>query len=243
MIGKNIIRFQEIDSTNTYIKSTYKKLTSGTIVQALHQTNGYGRIDRVWHDEQGKNLMFSFYLKVPVNEEITMLTQMAASSVFKTLQHFGIVSKIKWPNDVLVNDKKICGILLESIIQKETAHIIIGIGLNVNNTKFQEEISSIATSMQLASNQIYELDNVLEILINNLNIDFNSYLDKTHSYIETCKKNSYLIGKEVILFETKEIATVVDINKQGQLVININGEQKTFVGSEVVLPNLYQTKE
>lgn len=243
MIGKNIIKFNEIDSTNTYVKSHYKDLKNGTIIQALHQSNGYGRINRIWHDEIGKNLMFSIYLEIPVSENITMLTQMAASSVFKTLEDFNISSTIKWPNDVLVDQKKICGILLESIIEKDKAHVIIGIGLNVNNKFFQSEITNIATSMFLHTGITYTLDNVLKKLIKHINDDYKTYLDDSHKYINICKKNSFLIGKEVTLFETQERATVLDINSKGNLVVKINNQVQTFVGSEVTLSDLYQTKE
>lgn len=243
MIGKKIIRFNEIDSTNTYVKSHYKDLEKGTIIQALHQSNGYGRISRVWHDETGKNLMFSIYLEVPTSENITMLTQMAASSVYKTLKDYSIDSSIKWPNDVLVNQKKICGILLESIIESNKAHVVIGIGLNVNNTLFHSEIEDIATSMSLSTGTAYDINDVLDTLIKHLNSDFKTYINDTHSYIETCRGNSFLIGKEVILFETKEVAKVLDINNKGQLVIEINNKVHTFLGSEVTLSNVYKNKE
>ncbi len=239
MIGKKIIKFDEINSTNTYVKSHYKTLESGTIVQAYHQTNGYGRINRVWHDETGKNLMFSVYLEVPVSEDITMLTQMAASSVYKTLKDYQIESKIKWPNDVLVDGKKICGILLESVIEENRAHIIIGIGLNINNDLFHKEIESIATSMSKCTGLTYDIENVLHILISHLNYDFNNYLNQTHKYISICRKKSFLIGKEVTLFETKEKAIVMDIDQNGKLIVKINDEIKTFIGSEVTLSNLY----
>lgn len=242
MIGKKHLQFHEIDSTNTYIKQNYKNMESGTIVQANHQTKGYGRMNRIWHDEIGKNLMFSLYLKVPLNEDITMLTQMAASSVYKTLKDNGINAYIKWPNDVLIGSKKVCGILLESIIDKEEAHIIIGIGLNVNNKLFQKEINTTATSMHLETGITFTKENVLITLITHLNNDFISYINHSHEYIDLVRENSYLIGKEVEL-QDQQKAHVVDIDSKGRLVVKIDNKLKTFIGSEVSLTNVYQNKE
>ena len=107
----HLLHFKEIDSTNSYLKNTYRLLDNFTFVSTDYQSKGKGREDRVWQSESGENLMFSFLIK---NEELikksTILSILTAVEVAKEIEKYGTNQpSIKWPNDVLVNDKKVCG--------------------------------------------------------------------------------------------------------------------------------------
>ena len=109
------LHFDEIDSTNNYLKNSYQLLDNFTFVSADYQSKGKGRNDRVWESIKGSNLMFSILIKDPKLIEVsTILSLVTAVEISRLLESYSINNvSIKWPNDVLVNDKKICGILLE----------------------------------------------------------------------------------------------------------------------------------
>jgi BirA family biotin operon repressor/biotin-[acetyl-CoA-carboxylase] ligase len=244
MIGKKIIWFDKINSTNLYIKNHHKNLESGTIIAAKHQTAGYGRLQRNWEDSANNNLTFSLLLKLPLSERISLLTQVTAASVYKTLKELNIDVSIKWPNDIIVDNKKICGILLETILEKKSVSVTIGIGLNVNALHFTKELSNKATSMALETGSKYILEDILDLLIENLNIYIKDYLEGKDDFLKICRKNSYLIGKNVYLNKNDINSVLVkDIDNLGRLVVLDNNKEEKYTGSEVSLKNIYGNKE
>ena len=135
-----IIKLDAIDSTNTYLRqlSSEEKLDDFTVVTAASQTAGKGQMGTKWASEKGKNLTFSVFKKVSCleNDEQFYISMATSLAIYNALKGFQIPKlAIKWPNDILSENQKICGILIENVIQnsKMTA-AIIGIGLNVNQT-------------------------------------------------------------------------------------------------------------
>ncbi|OYX22853.1 MAG: biotin--[acetyl-CoA-carboxylase] ligase [Flavobacteriales bacterium 32-35-8] len=166
------IKLNAIDSTNSYMRrlSNEENLEDYTIVTAEYQTQGRGQMGTIWSSENSKNLMFSvfkdtskFHVEYPFL--ISMVTSMA---ILKTLQSFSISKlTIKWPNDILSEDKKICGILIENVIkQNSLSNTIIGVGLNVNQTEFNNLPK--ASSLKLITGSVFDLDEVLFETIKNL---------------------------------------------------------------------------
>ncbi|MBC8753602.1 biotin--[acetyl-CoA-carboxylase] ligase [Kordia sp. YSTF-M3] len=159
------IKLDAIDSTNTYLRqlSTQENVDDFTIVIAASQTAGKGQMGTKWEAEKGKNLTFSVFKKISCLETdegfyISMATSLA---IYNALKHFHIPKlAIKWPNDILSENQKICGILIENVIQnsKMTA-AIIGIGLNVNQTNF--EVGLNASSLKKIIGTHFDLDEVL----------------------------------------------------------------------------------
>ena len=133
------IHFKTINSTNTYLKENYKDLPNFTCVSSAHQSQGHGRYNRSWESNNNENLMFSILIKnKKLIEKFSSISLAIATCILKMLTSYKIKNiSIKWPNDVYVNDKKICGILLEGIANE---CLIIGVGLNVNQTNFSKEI-------------------------------------------------------------------------------------------------------
>lgn len=167
-----IIKLNAIDSTNSYMRrlSSEENLEDYTIVTAKHQTQGRGQMGTVWSSENSKNLMFSVFkdtskFQVEYPFLISMVTSLA---ILKTLQSFSITKlSIKWPNDILSEDKKICGILIENVIkQNSLSNTIIGIGLNVNQTEFNNLPK--ASSLKLITGNVFDLEEVLFETIKNL---------------------------------------------------------------------------
>lgn len=134
---ENLLTFAELDSTNTYLKNNYAQLAEKTVVVADVQTAGRGRFDRVWVSQAG-GLYFSVLLKPLQTKFIANLTQLMALSVCMAAEEVGLKPNLKWPNDVQVNGKKLCGILSEAVAQQgRVVCVIVGCGINVE----QKELS------------------------------------------------------------------------------------------------------
>lgn len=163
-----IIILDEIDSTNEYLKREYQKLPVHTCVLAKKQIAGKGRRGHFWQSQENQNMTVSFLDKDIQNiEDAWKYTIIAAKSVMELLKKNNIYSTVKWPNDIYVNDQKICGILVETILDLDLKGIVVGIGLNVNYakpyicmkdvTKIQYEISELLLQLILYFNQNIEL--------------------------------------------------------------------------------------
>lgn len=152
-LGKSLLFFDEIDSTNTELKRRYDKdsdIPHGMLAITDNQVQGRGRRGRGWQTPKGVNVAMSFLLKPSFPpEKASMLTILMAMAVAKGIQDIaGAECKIKWPNDVLINKRKICGILTEMSSEPDYIHyVIVGTGINVNTEGFPEEIKDIAGSI------------------------------------------------------------------------------------------------
>lgn len=153
-----IIWLDETKSTNEWIRSHIDSLDNLSVVSALSQTQGRGQGDHMWHSEPGKNLTFSILIKepdIPASGQAE-ISRWAAESVIRLIEGRGIEAWIKPPNDIWVGEKKICGILIEhSLRANRINNSIIGIGLNVNQTVFPEDLPN-PTSMVLEMKGINE---------------------------------------------------------------------------------------
>jgi BirA family biotin operon repressor/biotin-[acetyl-CoA-carboxylase] ligase len=163
--GLNCIELQSIDSTNNYAASLLKQtnVPEGTVILAHEQTRGRGQRNAVWHSEPHKNLTFSVIYKpvfLSLSEQF-ILSKLTAISLLKLLTAYTNQVKIKWPNDILVNNKKIAGVLIDNIVSGSTInYTIIGVGINVNQSLFNAGLN--ATSLFLENNVLYDIKVVLE---------------------------------------------------------------------------------
>ncbi|MFG6685558.1 biotin--[acetyl-CoA-carboxylase] ligase [Mariniflexile sp. HNIBRBA6329] len=173
----HIIKLNAIDSTNSYLKAhcLNELVADYTAVITKNQTNGRGQMGTVWESQSSKNLTFSVYKDVSsFNVEYPFYISMVVSlALLKTLQFFSISKlSVKWPNDILSENKKICGILIENVVkQSKFSSSIIGIGLNVNQVEFDNLPK--ASSLKLITGRVYDLDEVSSIIIKNLKHYFN----------------------------------------------------------------------
>lgn len=154
-VGGTIIYYQVTDSTNTQAKYLAEEGAShGTLVVAGRQEAGRGRRGRFWESPEKDGIFMTVILRPEFEpKKASMLTLVAAMAVAKAIQKMlDLPAKIKWPNDIVLNGKKICGILTEMNTEIETInYVVIGIGINVSNQKFENEAASIATSLAMES--------------------------------------------------------------------------------------------
>lgn len=212
------LHFKEIDSTNTYLKENHLSLDNFTFVSADYQNQGKGRNDRQWLSNKGENLMFSFLIKEKSLIDIApLLSLLTACEVAKLLEQKKIKNvSIKWPNDVLVNDQKICGILLEGQLPN---YVVVGVGLNVNQKEFPSNLRREATSI---SNELGKEVSILELketLFLNITQSFNN-VDK-EQYLFYLNKHNYLLDKKVcvIINQQNIMGKVVGIDSDFNLQI------------------------
>ena len=224
IIGRKIIHFESIDSTNDYAKGIAREEEEGTVIISEEQTRGKGRTGRVWHSVKGDGIWMSIILKPSIFPyEAPFITQIVAASIATALQSLGVAAKIKWPNDIIINNKKVCGILTEMTGEIEKLeYIIVGIGINVNTVEFSPEIKNVATSIKKEGYDVSRADIVRSVLFEfeKLYLDFVNNKNKSET-INICKRESLLIGKEVYVLrgEEKEKVRVIDINENGNLVV------------------------
>lgn len=249
-VGRNIIHFDELDSTNTYAKIIANKLDGeGHIVITEKQLNGRGRLGRQWVSQNNKGIWMSIILKPMINiAEISKITQVAAAAINLGLSSHGIKTEIKWPNDIIINNKKICGILVEMNSENNISntvggskinYVIVGIGINVNNDidDFPEELREIATSIKVEVNKEFIRSVLVAEILNNfekLYIGLNN--NDFSKSLEICRKNSYVIGKEINLIKNQEMkeATALNINDEGELIVMYkNGKVDNIISGEI----------
>ena len=169
-IGKNIKYFETIDSTQTEAKRNIDKYENGTIIIADIQTAGKGTHGRIWHTKSN-NIAMTIILKPNMKlDKLDGFTTSIAENIKKAIKDlYNINLDIKLPNDLLLNNKKICGILTESTtIKDEVKEIFIGIGFNVNEKKIHEDISNIATSLYNETKKEYNVEEIICKIIENI---------------------------------------------------------------------------
>ncbi|MCK4252043.1 biotin--[acetyl-CoA-carboxylase] ligase [candidate division WOR-3 bacterium] len=214
IIGKKLYYFDSIDSTNLYARSLINKAPEGTVVLADQQTEGKGRFGKKWYSPEG-GIWMSTILK-PGNVSLISIT--AGVAVCETFHINGIILGLKWPNDILLNGKKVAGILTEIIDDT----IILGIGINLNITKFPDELDGIASSIFLETKKHLDKKMICNLLYKQLD-EFYSMLKNNMTFEILTKWRHYavLLGKEVIveMGDEKLSGRVLDINNNGALVI------------------------
>ena len=237
----SILTFDTLDSTNSYLKRNGKYLDHFTVVQANHQEQGKGRLGRSWKD-QGNSLLFSILLKDKIEpERVPLLSLLAGASVVLTLEHYGLTPLVKWPNDTLVSEKKISGILTEAVSEGENIFYIVGIGINLNQKEFEGELSQKATSLFLLTKKEYDKEEVLTVLLSYFTPLYQDYIQGGKKFLTVVKSHSYLDQKEVSLdYYGEHIhGTVIDITDKGTLLLDVSGKQIEVSSGEVTLNQMY----
>lgn len=212
----NIISFEKLDSTNKYAKQNIENLVDKTIISADVQTNGYGRFERRWVDLGTENIYMTFVLKPsdtlsPVHSNLTQylsvclckqLEEIIAHSMIPltpTLSPCGrgriIHPEIKWPNDVLLNGKKVCGILAETVIKGgKLKGIVLGIGVNLNaSEKNLNEIDRPATSLNIELGRTVNKQEFMQKLVKNFFKNYDEFLEKGFEFIKDDYENFSLL--------------------------------------------------
>jgi len=229
-----LIKLNAIDSTNTFLKqlATSEVVENFTVVSAEHQTNGKGQRGSEWLIESGKNLTFSvLYTKIP-NLQINLFTLnvIVALSVVEGLQNVSSKEfKIKWPNDILAENKKIAGILIENSIKSQTeVQSIIGIGINVNQENFENLPQ--ASSLCLLEQQFFDKDLLLKNVVNQLENNLEQLNQLSEAYFWE-KYHNYLFKKNIVsTFEDSNgnrfVGKIIKVTSEGKLKVQLENDSE-----------------
>ncbi len=244
-LGREILTFGRVGSTNDIaIALARGGADEGTVVIAEEQTRGRGRLRRRWHSPPGSGLWFSVILKPPLAaSDSTKVSLSGALGVARALQEcYGVRARLKWPNDVVVGTRKICGILTEcEFIEDRVSFVVMGIGLNVlsRQADFAEEIRGIATSLKIEAG----LD---EIARSRVLADVLNHI--AHCYVLLCRNGfesirTDLLAHSVLIGKVVRVATgrghvegvAHDIDESGALIIRRdNGTLERVIAGDVV---------
>jgi len=229
------IHFESIDSTNTYLKNNYESLDNLTFVSADRQTQGRGRNTRIWYS-QGNNLYFSILLKDLRFFNLTnSLSIISAYTIIQVLKEYGINDlSIKWPNDVYVNNNKICGILLEAISKEDIECLIIGVGINVNQVEFEGDYINEPISMINILNRKIDIDELKNVVYRKFEDNLNRLLDN-YDFYEDIKELDYLKNKEVyaLINNVSKKVLVKGINNDYTLKVISEGKEISLNSGEI----------
>lgn len=233
MLGRNLYHFYDVDSTNLFagrLISHGRAIPEGTVIIAESQTAGRGRLGRSWHSQREAGIYFSMVLFPKTPPSLTPLFTLAtAVAMHNAVERYtGMNVDIKWPNDLLVDGRKFCGILSE--IQAEVDMVktmTIGVGLNANHERFPDEIAGRATSLRIASGRIQSR---IEILVEFLEEFESIYMDferkgPARIIAEWTRSSSFASGRKVEIHDgVRKVAGITrGLNALGALRIEQNG--------------------
>ena len=224
-----IIKLDAIDSTNTYLKalSMSGNADDGLAVVAKLQTNGRGQMGTVWNAQEAKNLTFSVFKEVAyVNVTQHFYLSIAVSlAVYEALNSLGMKRiNVKWPNDILADNKKIAGILIENVIKSNViTGSVIGIGINVNQTDFVN--LPLASSMLLLSGQVQNLDEVLDSVLKHIDIYFDYLKTKQFKILKSRYESRLFRKNKPSTFKDAEGSVfsgyIIGVSELGNLMIKV----------------------
>ncbi len=249
-VARHLEVFATIDSTNNYLKRESGNLPDGAAAVADQQTGGRGRLGRNFASPEGKGIYYSVLLRpdLPPAEAVNLTAYVAVAVCNGIEEATGVRPQIKWTNDIVMNGRKVCGILTEMAIEGETAalqYIVTGIGVNVNQTAedWPEELKAIAGSIAQAVRHPVRRGRLAACLLNALDQVYLDWLAGNHaSYLEQYRKDCLTVGREVKLLRSgrEEIATAIGIDdKFGLIVRHPDGREETVTSGEVSVRGLY----
>jgi len=245
--GKTCLCFDSLESTQEYAKDLAKDSdVHGTLIVAESQTAGKGRRGRIWQSQKGTAISMSLCLEPKLLVEhmagLTLVMALAVASGIR--EAAGTETGIKWPNDIVLNSKKICGILTELHFTERGYVVIIGVGINVNTESFPEEIREIASSLKLESGKEISRESLIASIMKYFEIYYEKYV-QTEDLSALCEQyESMLINKDkkVWVLDPKEPYEGIakGINAQGNLIVACeDGTEKCVDSGEVSVRGFY----
>jgi BirA family biotin operon repressor/biotin-[acetyl-CoA-carboxylase] ligase len=245
-VGQNLVTLKEVDSTNNFLKnilSNSKPVPEGTVIMAESQYAGRGQHQNTWHAQPGKNLTFSLLLNpafLSPNRQFD-LTRAVSIGVYDALHPLlGSALKIKWPNDIYVDNRKLGGMLIENMIQGgQIRHSVIGIGINVNQDNYPESAGS-AISLRQILHRDYDLKEILSQICSHIE---GWYLQlragKVDVVRDTYLSRLYRLNEEADYASNDEPfrGTIANVTETGMLAVLVNGEEKIYDLKEITFLN------
>lgn len=242
-IGQKAYIFDEVTSTNDQVKKYAERgEQEGILVVSEKQIAGKGRMGRTWYAPEGTGLWFSLLLRPQIPpSSAAQLVFVAAVAVCQAIRNAtNLPATIKWPNDILIEDKKICGILAEMNAELDWLHyVVIGIGINVNQLKedFPPEIAERATSLALISGYFHKRVSLLQEILVQFEKEYDHYLEKGFvNVIARWKTLNNTLGQEINVLSRDEVFSGIaeDIDQQGRLLVRTDsGELRSVLVGDV----------
>lgn len=236
-----ILHLEDVDSTNEFAKRLILKEDIGDIYIIIsdHQTRGKGRLGRVWESPPGMGLSMSIILKPGVrNQDLVWCNFMTSVSVCETLRELThLPFELKWPNDILIQSKKVCGILLETISKSSELFLIIGIGININQRGFPVPLDQTATSLFIETQMVWDRTLILRSLLAKFD---ENYANLDSDIFTRWKSLSGMLGRRITVIKGGDTfdATAMDVADDGALIIEKDGKtEKLYAGDVLVRIN------
>lgn len=247
VIGKNLVVLDTVGSTNDYLKTEGNKgCANGTVAATREQTKGKGRLGRAWQTNKDDCVMFSFLLRPKIAPcEVAGITPLAGLAVCKAIRKYtGIDCKIKWPNDIIVGNKKMVGILTEMSAEFDgVEYVVTGIGINADHASFPEEIAHKATSVFIETGSHIDKNEFLACVINQLEEDFIANdMKLSEKAIKEYTALCATIGRSVSFTRRGEAVSgvAVGVNGNGELTVRLSDGTECIVNSgEVIVQGIY----
>lgn len=243
-IGRNFVYCEEVDSSNSVLFDKANKFNqNGTVLLAEKQFKGKGRKDRVWYSAKDQNLTFSIllnskkYLSANPNL-INFGTSLAVALSIENL--FQLRVNLKWPNDVLINEKKAAGILLETSSRgNKLEKIVIGVGLNVNQTFFQGNFNIQPTSIKAELSQIIEREKLLAEILNNFEEILEKIENESKWILNDWRSHCNLLGYKISVTEGDVVKYGIfeDIDDNGYLLLKSDNKIERIHFGDVSISN------
>lgn len=235
----HFIQLDSVDSTNNWVKSHLHELSSFTCVTALEQTAGRGRFKRHWVSPCGQNIYATLFFTVPLGADyLCNLGQLMAFSCAKTLRGIGFSAQIKWPNDILIEGKKIAGVLTETVTQGDLIGMIIGIGMNVNMTEDAlQSIDQPATSLLKLTKKTWDIQELTQLLMSRFLHDLQLLQKSGFAAFRTSFEEMLAYkGEQITCRDGTQTITGIchSITSDGRLQLLLpSGEIKTLIAGEL----------
>lgn len=213
VFGKRIYHFFKVDSTNRVVlRLGHEGEPHGAVVIAEEQTAGRGRAGRAWHSEKTSGIYMTVLLRPPIAPVqaplITLLVGLAAHDA--VADQTDLKPDLRWPNDLLLSDKKFCGILTEMHAEPDRVQfVIVGLGMNVNHARMPDELAPIATSLRMETGQVHSRVELVARLLRRLEHDYNQFLREGPEPVlaRFAEVSSYARGKRVRVATAAETYT------------------------------------
>lgn len=246
-IGAHVFTFQEVDSTNEEAKRQGQTgAPHGSVFVAEVQTGGKGRLGRAWSSPPKTGVWFTILVRPEeAPDRISNITLLAGLSVCRAIRSLtGCSAEIKWPNDVVINGKKVCGILAEMAAEFDRVnYVVVGIGVNVNNDSFPEELSQKATSLRLETGRPISRVETLRRVLEEFGRLYDGFFSSDQTaMLEEYKKSCVSLNRRVSTVRNGQTleGTAVDITLGGELAVRLdNGTMIAINSGEVSVQGIY----
>lgn len=235
-LGRSLLFFEELDSTNTYVKQLPgEEISHGLLCLTNYQAHGRGQYKKNWESQPGKNLTCTLTFIPAQTDRFHILTLGCAKSIIEEIEdRTGLHANIKWPNDVYIGDKKAGGLLTESTFGgNKVDRLLVGIGLNINQEYFSSHLQEKASSLKMLTGKSYSRERFLAGLLGRIEYEYGRWHKQDTSLLKEINQKILGYGQWIKLQVDGEIrqepAKLLGVNEQGQLVVvNEEGEIETF---------------